>query len=58
VEAIVRATQKQKPSGQTHWSRRTLAASNKNPKPFTWSATPESILAKISKVKAIYETLR
>jgi transposase len=34
-----------------------LAASNRNPKPFTWSATPESILAKISKVKAIYETL-
>jgi transposase len=34
-----------------------LAASNKNPRPFTWSATPESILAKISKVKAIYETL-
>jgi transposase len=26
VEAIVRATQKQKPTGQTHWSRRTLAA--------------------------------
>jgi transposase len=34
-----------------------LAAANKNPKPFTWSATPESILAKISKVKSIYETL-
>ncbi|HXO31627.1 MAG TPA: IS630 family transposase [Candidatus Acidoferrales bacterium] len=34
-----------------------LAASNENPKPFTWSATPESILAKISKVKSIYETL-
>ena len=26
VEAIIRTTQKQKPAGQTHWSRRTLAA--------------------------------
>jgi len=34
-----------------------VQSSNTNPKPFTWSATPESILAKLNKVKAIYETL-
>jgi hypothetical protein len=34
-----------------------LAAYNDNPKPFVWTASVESILAKLAKVKAIYDTL-
>ncbi len=34
-----------------------IAANNENPKPFIWSATVESIMAKIARCKDIYETL-
>jgi len=34
-----------------------LADHNQNAKPFIWTATVDSIMAKIKKVKAIYETL-
>ena len=34
-----------------------LAASNADPKPFVWHASVQSILDKIAKSKAIYETL-
>jgi transposase len=34
-----------------------MAVSNANPKPFVWHASVESILAKIARCKAIYETI-
>jgi hypothetical protein len=34
-----------------------LAASNDNPRPFVWHASVQSILDKIAKSKAIFETL-
>ena len=34
-----------------------LAAHNDNPKPFVWTASVESILAKLAKVRSIYDTL-
>ena len=34
-----------------------LEAHNENPKPFVWTASAESIMAKINRCKSIYETL-
>ena len=34
-----------------------MAANNSDPNPFTWTASTESILAKMQKCRAIYETL-
>jgi transposase len=37
--------------------REYLAENNRQPKPFVWTATVEQILEKVSRCKAIYETL-
>ena len=37
--------------------REFLNTNNRQPKPFVWTASVESILQKISRCKAIYETL-
>ena len=34
-----------------------ITAHNEDPKPFVWTASVESIMTKLRKVKAIYETL-
>ena len=34
-----------------------LRETNKHPKPFVWTASVETILAKIARCKAIFETL-
>ena len=34
-----------------------MAAYNEDPKPFVWTASVESIMAKLDKVKSIYDTL-
>ena len=61
IKAVIDATLQSKPKGMTHWSCRLMAAHegiSKSTKPFVWTATLDSIVAKLARCRQTLEQIQ